>query len=166
MKIQSLTLACAMATLFLSGQPSVGQTPVAPGALASGVAPNSTTGPASPTGPVAGLAASVTRQLTVNALEDMDLVAAAGGDAIGDIEGVVENNADKKRFVLIERGGFMGFGAKEKAVPLENLVVQNDKLALRNMDVAQLDALPEFDNGNNTFRELDAGQQVNVPVQQ
>ena len=55
---------------------------------------------------------TTTRILTVDALEDMDLVGADGKE-IGDIEGVVENNADKKQFVVIERGGFLGFGAKD-----------------------------------------------------
>lgn len=41
----------------------------------------------------------------------MDLVGADGKE-IGDSDGVVENNADKKQFVLVERGGFLGFGAK------------------------------------------------------
>jgi hypothetical protein len=99
--------------------------------------------------------------LTVDALEDMDLVGADGKE-IGDIEGVVENNADKKQFVVIERGGFLGFGAKTITLPLENVAVQGEKLTLRNMDVAQLDGMAEFKNDNNAFRDLDDSQQINL----
>ena len=104
------------------------------------------------------------RILTVDALEDMDLVGADGKE-IGDIEGVVENNADKKQFVIIERGGFLGFGAKTITVPLENVTVQGERVTLRNMDVAQLDVLEEFKNDNNAFRDLDDTQQINLTQQ-
>jgi sporulation protein YlmC with PRC-barrel domain len=118
------------------------------------------------TGSTTGTSAqsTATRMLTVNALEDMDLVGADGKE-IGDIEGVVENNADKKQFVLVERGGFLGFGAKEIAIPVENLAVQGEKVILRNMDVAQLDGTAEFSNENNAYRELDDTQQINLTQQ-
>ena len=105
------------------------------------------------------------RMLTVDALEDMDLVG-ADGKKIGEIEGVVENNADKKQFVLVERGGFLGFGAKEIAIPAENITVLGEKVTLRNMDVAQLDGLAEFDNEGNMYRELDDTQQISLSQQQ
>lgn len=91
----------------------------------------------------------------------MDLVGADGKE-MGDIEGVVENNADKKQFMLIERGGFLGFGAKKIAIPVENVAVQGEKVTLRSMDVAQLDGMAEFTNVNNTFRELGDTQQINL----
>lgn len=94
----------------------------------------------------------------------MDLVGADGKE-IGDIEGVVENNADKKQFVLVERGGFLGLGAKKIAIPVENVAVQGEKATLRNMDVAQFDGMAEFGNDNNAFRELDDNQQVNLTQQ-
>lgn len=107
---------------------------------------------------------ATTRILTVDALEDMDLVGADGKE-IGDIEGVVENNAAKKQFVVVERGGFFGFGAKAITLPLDNIAVQGEKVTLRNMDVAQLDGLAEFENENNAFRDLDDSQQISVPQQ-
>jgi PRC-barrel domain len=166
MSMHSLALASAITALSFAGQPAAAQTPATPEAAAPQATPGSTTGSNSAAVPVTGPTGSVTRQFTVEAVEAMDLLAATGGDEIGDIEGVFEKNADKKQFVLVERGGFLGFGAKEIAVPLENMAVQNDKLVLRNMDVAQLDAMPEFDNRNNAFRDLDDGQQVNLPVHQ
>ncbi len=125
------------------------------------------TAPTPPAGSTTGSTTATTtlgataRILTVNALEDMDLVG-ADGKQIGDIEGVVENNADKKQFVIIERGGFLGFGAKTITVPLENVAVKGERVTLRNMDVAQLDGLAEFKNDNNAFRDLDDTQQINL----
>jgi 3-oxoacyl-ACP reductase-like protein len=135
-------------------------TPTAPPAPSAAPAPGTTTGSTTATPPL-GMA---TRMLTVNALEDMDLVGADRKE-IGNIEGVVENNADKKQFVLVERGGFLGFGAKEIAIPVENLAVQGGKVTLRNMDVAQLDGTAEFSNENNAYRELDDAQQINLTQQ-
>ena len=87
------------------------------------------------------------------------------GKEIGDIEGVVENNTDKKQFVVIERGGFLGFGAKTITLPVENVAVQGEKVTLRNMDVAQLDGMTEFTNDTNAFRDLDDTQQINLTQQ-
>lgn len=108
--------------------------------------------------------ANIPRQMTVEALEKQDLLTAAGTD-VGDIEGVVERDADKKQFIIVQRGGFLGFGGKEIAVPLENLAVQNDRIVLCNMDAAQLDAMPKFTNENNAYRELDRSQQVSLAEQ-
>jgi hypothetical protein len=108
--------------------------------------------------------ASITRQVTVDAIKAMDLVSASGTE-IGAIAGVVENNADKKQFVVIEHGGFLGFGAKEIAIPTENVAVQGNKVTLRNMDVARLEGSAEYKNENNAYRELDGSQQVNLAQQ-
>ena len=70
----------------------------------------------------------------------------AAGAEVGDIEGVVENNAEKKQFLVVKRGEFLGFGGKEVALPLDTVAVQNGKVVLRGMDVAQVEAMPEFNN--------------------
>jgi hypothetical protein len=101
------------------------------------------------------------RQIKGDELKDMHVVG-ADGKKIAEIERVVESSADKKQFVVIERGGFLGIGAKETATPIENIAVQGDKATLRNMDVPGVDALPEYRNENNAFRELDNDQQVSV----
>jgi hypothetical protein len=145
--------------------------PAASGPLVTTQAsPGAPTSPAPEAGSTTGSTTATTtlgeatRILTVDALEDMDLVG-ADGKGIGDIEGVVENNADKKQFVVIERGGFLGFGAKAITLPLENIAVQGEKVTLRNMDVAQLDGLAEYKDDNNAFRDLDDSQQISVSQQ-
>jgi sporulation protein YlmC with PRC-barrel domain len=172
----ALGLAAAMTIAMLA--PAVAQTstpapaPAAPPAASSPTttapatppaaapAPGTTTGSTTATSTLS----TATRMVTVDALGDMDLVGADGKE-IGDIEGVVENNANKKQFVLVGRGGFLGFGAKELAIPVENVTVQGEKVTLRNMDVAQLDGMTEFTNDNNAFRELDDTQQINLTQQ-
>ncbi|MGA0595183.1 hypothetical protein [Enterovirga sp. CN4-39] len=104
------------------------------------------------------------RQVTVDALEDMDLLKPDGGK-VGDIEAVAESNADKKQVVVVERGGFLGFFAKQVAVPLENVAFRNNKLTLRDLDAARLESMPEFKNENGAYRDLDDAQQVSISVQ-
>ncbi|HYF53943.1 MAG TPA: PRC-barrel domain-containing protein [Salinarimonas sp.] len=149
MNLRSILLAGAAAVL-LAG-PVHAQAP-APGAPET-------------TGSVAGAAgaSSALRQMTVEALGDMELVGADGKE-IGEIEGVVEGQ-DGKRFALVERGGFLGIGAKTIAVPLDNLVVQGDRLMLRNLELTALDAMPAHRNENNAFREIDDEQQVGLAQQ-
>jgi hypothetical protein len=105
-----------------------------------------------------------TRILTVDALAAMDLVG-ADGKGIGTVDGVVETNADNKRFALVRRGGLLGLGAREVAIPLENLAVASGKVILRNMDTAQLDRSPEFLDDRNAYRRLDGTQEIGVQQQ-
>lgn len=146
-------LALALGTALVLSLPSLAQTgtPGADSPVTTGAVTGSNAG------------ASGLRQLTVDALEDMDLVAADGKE-IGEIEGVVEGQ-DGKRFVIIERGGVLGIGAREIAIPIENLAVQGERLVLRNMDVAALDALPAYKNDNKAFRELGEDQQIGLAHQ-
>jgi sporulation protein YlmC with PRC-barrel domain len=158
----TLALAATMTIVLLT--PAVAQTSTQdPAPTPPTVAPSSAPAADTTTGST-GLG-TTTRMLTVDALEDMDLVGVDGKE-IGEIEGVVENNADKKQFVLVERGGFLGLGAKEIAIPAENIAVQGEKVTLRNMDVAQLDGLAEFNNEGNAYRELDGTQQISLSQQQ
>lgn len=173
--MRTLALATALAGSLAVIQVSWAQTqPVAPNPAAGPDSPGAssipgaggqtgagTTGPTSATGAPSSATANITTQMTVNAVEDMDLVTAAGTE-VGDIEGIVENNADKKQFLVVKRGGFLGFGGKEIAVPLDNVGVQNGKVVLRGIDVAQVEAMPEFKNENKAYRELDDAQQIGL----
>jgi hypothetical protein len=160
MTYPALVLAAAITMAMLV--PAAAQTPPSDPAPISPAPPSASPAPGTTTGSTT--LGATGRVLTVDALEDMDLVGADGKE-VGDIEGVVENNADKKQFVVVERGGFLGLGAKEIAIPLEHIAVQGEKVILRNMDVAQLDGMAEFSNDNNAFRELDEMQQINLTQQ-
>ena len=124
----------------------------------SGPVPGTVTGSTTATATLSG----TTRILTVDTLEAMDLVGADGKE-IGIIDGVVENNADHKQFALVRRGGLLGIGAREITIPLENLAVQGGKVSLRDMDTAQLDGSPEFNNTGKAYQRLDGTREVSLP---
>ena len=99
--------------------------------------------------------------MTVKSLEDKDLMGANSGE-VGDIESVVENNADKKRFIVISRGGFLGFFETDVAIPLENVAVRNDQVVLQGLTEEQLKALPKYENANNAYRELGDNENLSL----
>ena len=99
--------------------------------------------------------------MTVESLEDKDLMGANSGE-VGDIESVVENNADKKRFIVISRGGFLGFFETDVAIPLENVAVRSDQVVLQNLTEEQLKALPQYENANNAYRELGDNENLSL----
>jgi hypothetical protein len=89
----------------------------------------------------------------------MELVGANGG-VIGVIEGIVVSKTDRRPFALIKRGGFLGIGAKEFAILLENATLKGNRIAVANARDGQLDVLDEYDEGSAAFRELDDIQPV------
>lgn len=116
----------------------------------------------SATPPAAPSPAQPTWQLSVVSLNSMRILTADGKE-IGSGT-VMENTAEAKQFLRVRRGGFLGFGAKEIAVPLEDVVVQNDRIVLRDLSEAQIADMPEFRNDGNAFHELDKEQRVTVKV--
>jgi hypothetical protein len=169
MNTRSLALASAVMLAGLSGVAA--QTPSPAPSADPGATSARPTSPAAPPAPATpdqtgaskapATLGSPLRQIKVDELKDMHVVG-ADGKKIAEIERVVESSADTKQFVVIERGGFLGIGAKETAIPIENIAVQGDKATLRNLDAARLDGMPEYTNENNAFRELDNDQQVSV----
>jgi sporulation protein YlmC with PRC-barrel domain len=156
MKMRPLALATAL--LLSGGTWAAAQAP--PPAPAP--APSPAAGPDSAAPKEPGAPASVVRQIKVDDLEDLKIYGADGKE-IGEIEEVVQSNADKKQLVVIERGGFLGVGARKVALPLESIQVQGDRAVLLDMDPAKLDSMPEFTNTNDAFRELDDDEQLSLP---
>jgi sporulation protein YlmC with PRC-barrel domain len=99
------------------------------------------------------------KQMTVSALTDKDLVGAKDNE-VGDIERVVESNADKKQHLVISRGGFLGLFETEVLVPLDKVAAQGDRIVLRNMTPEQIKTLPAFDKAG--FRELESSATVTL----
>lgn len=97
--------------------------------------------------------------MTVTALADKDL---EGGNSneVGDIERIVEANTDKKRYLVISRGGFLGLFETEVLVPLENVAAQGDRIVLRNMTEEQIKTLPAFDKGG--YRDLESSETLTL----
>ncbi len=66
--------------------------------------------------------------MSVVMLKDKDLVGANSGE-LGDIERIVESKADKKRFLVVSRGGFLGLFETDVLVPLDNVAVRGDQVS-------------------------------------
>jgi sporulation protein YlmC with PRC-barrel domain len=168
MRMRTLALASAVAVSALALQPALAQTTTAPGQPG---APGAGTPPASPSASGAqpstaapAQPATPTKQMTVSALTDKDLVGARDNE-VGDIErvvGVVESNADKKQYLVISRGGFLGLFETEVLVPLENVAAQGDRIVLRNLTEEQVKALPKYTTDDKAYRNLDGSQTVSL----
>jgi sporulation protein YlmC with PRC-barrel domain len=105
-----------------------------------------------------------TREMTVASLTDKDLIGQNGGD-LGDIEQVVENTAEKKPYVVVSRGGMLGFFETEYLVPVDQIAVSGDRIVAKNMTQAQLEDSKRFDDTAGTYRTLENTQKVAVPEQ-
>ena len=101
------------------------------------------------------------KQMTVSALTDKDLVGARDNE-VGDIERVVESNADKKQHLVISRGGFLGLFETEVMIPLENVAAKGDQIVLRNVSEEQLKTFPKFDSNDTAYRRLEDNQSITL----
>ena len=166
MRMRTLALASAVAISALALQPAFAQTTTAPGqpgAPGAGTPPASpSTSGAQPSATAPAQPATPMKQMTVSALTDKDLIGAKDNE-VGDIERVVESNADKKQYLVISRGGgFLGLFETEVLVSLENVAAQGDRIVLRNLTEEQVKALPKYTTDDKAYRELDGSQTVSL----
>lgn len=103
-----------------------------------------------------------TREMTVASLTDKDLIGQNGGN-LGGIEKVVENTAEKKPYVVVGRGGVLGFFETEYLVPLDQIAVNGDRVVAKNMTQAKLESSKPFDDTAGTYRAMEGTQKVAVP---
>ena len=97
--------------------------------------------------------------MNVSELTEKDLTG-ANNDEVGDIERVVESNADKKQYVVISRGGFLGLFETEVLIPLENVAAKGDQIVLRNLSQEQLKTLPKYESDDTAYRRLEDNQSI------
>lgn len=145
MKFLSLVLLAG--TVFIS-HPILAQTaPAQP-------SPSGSPGTSGPTNPgsstsTGGTAAEAkpTKQVTVSTLTDKDLKDSNDAE-LGDIERAVEKATDKKKYLVVSRGGFLGFFEAEYLVPVDqialsgNAVVAMNRLSLRAVPHSLMTPLP------------------------
>jgi sporulation protein YlmC with PRC-barrel domain len=136
------------ASAATSPAPSPGATP-----------PSPTPAPQEPT--VSAPPPPPTKQISVSALTEKDLESPKENE-VGDIERVVEANSDKKQYLVISRGGFLGLFESEVLVPLENVAAQGDRIVLRNVTEEQIKAYPKFDNDDKAYRELEGSTTISL----
>ena len=82
--------------------------------------------------------------VTVDDLEDMDVVSADGED-IGDVEEVLGGADGQAAALALEVGGFLGVGERDVIVPLDQVTMQGDDLVL-DMTQEEVEALPVWDD--------------------
>jgi len=85
----------------------------------------------------------------------------ARGSRLGDVERVVEGQ-DRKQFVVVGVGGFLGIGERHVAIPIENVVFRSDRLLLEGVSDDQLKSMPAFDRNNRALREVQANATVQI----
>lgn len=97
--------------------------------------------------------------LAVSRLKDMNLYN-ANGDMLGDVEHVV-SDAQGRNSIVIGKGGFLGLGEKQVAIPLSNVVMRGDRLVTRDLSDEQIKAMPEWTKGQQQT-ELDPGKTIQI----
>lgn len=157
MRILPFALLASTLLLNSSGLAQNTPTPTTPTTPSAGAAPDSK----SATG-AAAAPAPPTREITVSSLTDKDLKGQNDSD-LGDIERVVESTADKKPYVVVSNGGFLGFFEKKYLVPVDQIAVTGDRVVAPKMTQAALEGGTIFVEDAAAYRALDGTQTVSVP---
>jgi len=97
--------------------------------------------------------------LAVSRLKDMNLYN-ANGDMLGDVEHVMSDGQGRNS-IVIGKGGFLGLGEKQVAIPLNNVVMRGDRLVTHDLSDEQIKAMPEWKKGQQQT-ELDSGKTVQI----
>lgn len=103
-----------------------------------------------------------TRDLTIGDIEDME-VYNANGEKLGDVGQVVQD-ANNRQFVVITEGGFFGIGEDRAALPLERFWVQDNRLVAHGVTDQDIEAMDDFRNQSDQYKELDDGAKASVGV--
>ena len=133
-----------------------------PNAAKPDVAPSAGPASAAPTASATSEAPPAPSQVTVSSIAEKDLMSASG-NTLGDIERIVENTNDKKKYAVVSRGGLLGLFNKEYAVPVERLAIKNDDVVVPDITEEQLTRMP-FKDTDNSYRTLEADETINVPA--
>jgi len=63
---------------------------------------------------------------------------------------------------VIGVGGLLGIGEKHVLIPVENIVVRNNRLGTVGLTNDQVKTLPAFDRNNRGFKDVDANATLEV----
>src|ERR687884_195544 len=85
------------------------------------------------------------------------------GNQLGDVERVILGN-DNKPYIVIGHGGFLKLGEKRVAIPLDDAVVQGNRLVTHGLTDDQIKAMPSWDSKAGNYRELKGDQTAEVTV--
>jgi len=116
---------------------------------------------ASPSDRTQGLAPTAGRQnIAVSQLKKMNLFDARGNQ-LGDVEQVIQGQ-DGKRYIVVGVGGFLGIGEKHVLIPVENVVIRNNRLMTEGLTNEQVKTRPIFDRNNREFKEVDTNATLEI----
>jgi hypothetical protein len=104
------------------------------------------------------------QQVSVAALTDGELTGASGVD-LGDIARVVENRSDQKAYLVVSRGGFMGFLDKEFLVPADRVAMRRGRIVAPLLTETDLRSLPVYGRSGDQYRELEDSQTITIAQQ-
>ena len=107
--------------------------------------------------------AAPTRRIVIFALTEKKLIG-ADGTILGDIDRVVVGRAEK-HYVLVSRGGFLGYLQTQYAIPLNEVVAEGDRIKAKSLTEAQLENGTPFDEKDAAYSPLPFSQTVNVAEQ-
>jgi len=71
----------------------------------------------------------------------------ADGESLGEIEDVIEKQG-RLQAVLVDVGGFLGFGARRVAVPVDQISVEGDRVLAPELTMRDLEQLPAYQEGS------------------
>jgi sporulation protein YlmC with PRC-barrel domain len=87
--------------------------------------------------------------ITADELIGMNVVDAAG-DSVGSVTDLLFGADDRVDHAIVDVGGFLGFGAKSVAIPLDELTIaEGDGEVVVNLTRDELDAMPEWTRGDD-----------------
>ena len=103
------------------------------------------------------------QDMQVNEIAGQSLVNAEG-ESIGEISAIAMENQTGQPYVIVETGGFLGIGARDVAVPMDQVSqLTEDNNLQANLTEEQLEAIPDYDE--QAYTELAADQPIGQAIQ-
>jgi hypothetical protein len=99
------------------------------------------------------------RQVSVQDLVGRNVVTSRNED-LGQISRVVSNAG--QTYVVVEYGGFLGFGEEEVALPAQRVAMRDNDILLLGLTETDLDAMPDYDAGQDQTMASDAAIDMGV----
>ncbi|MFC4174416.1 PRC-barrel domain-containing protein [Microvirga sp. GCM10011540] len=87
----------------------------------------------------------------------------ARGEKLGEVKRLVFKSTDGRRFIVLDRGGFLGVAEKEVPIRLDQVFYQQGRLVVRDVTGPELEAVPDWDVRDHEYRELVDSDIVNIP---
>lgn len=151
-------------TLLLSHPILAQTTPAQPQSPSVPTPPGDEAGLSGSRPPTDATATGPARKITVSNLTTKDLKGQNESD-LGDIQRVVERKADARPYVVVSRGGLLGFFGQQYLVPLEQIAVAGDRVVAKELTQAQLENGTKFVADTGVYRDLEGTQLLTLPEQ-